>query len=150
MKKDWKFLVENRFWNFGRKYFWVKKSKHFHWKNRFFSMQKSMKIRFFDFFDFSIFIDFCIENFQIFFADFFSIQNFKIDFRSKNFNFFHWFFFKPFKIPCRFRISQFPVARRPGGHCFFWHRWPLANMPFFALSWPFQTLRSVNLHLSTW
>ena len=101
-------------------------------------------------FDFSIF-----RFFEIFrdFRDFSRFRRkifdpkFQNRFSIKKFQLFSLIFFvKPFKISCRFRISQFPVAWRPGGHCFLGIGGNCQTYSFFALSWFFWGLGSVNLH----
>ena len=81
-EKSWKFLIENRFWKYFSKIFrkfWKS------WKSRKIENRKSwILIEIFD--DFSRFF----KIFQKFWN--FSKNIFKIDFRSKIFNFFHWFF----------------------------------------------------------
>ena len=131
--------------------FWSKSIlKIFFEKNRnFWKILKSRKIGkskswisieiFVDFRDFSRFSTFS-KIFKKYFQNQFSIKNFQLF--SLN------FFLKPFKISCTLRISQFPVAWRPGGHSFLGIGGRLLKWYFFAVSDNFQGLRSVNLHFN--
>ena len=123
-EKCWKFLIENRFWNFGSKIFrrnlenlekskikkvgfQLKFSSIFRDFSRFFNIFEIENFRIFEFFigklSFSSKIEkskiSSFENFQKF-----SDQNFKIDFRSKNVDLFSWTFFKSaLEIPGEFK-----------------------------------------------
>ena len=97
-----------RFFHFFRKFSKNRKSKKVGFQLKIFrkiskKMKKSKNLDFF-------------ENFEIF-RKFFDLD-FEIDFRSKNFNIFDWFFLNRFYFFRSFIISRLEVARRPQGRAF--------------------------------